>query len=388
MIKITSPEKCCGCSACMSVCPKNAISMQPDALGFLYPVVNEVDCINCGLCEKVCSFNNNYNISSNFETPIAYGAKLKNSEQLKESQSGGAFFAISEYILDNGGIVYGAGFSDYFVVSHQRATTKKERDNFRKSKYVQSDLKNTFKEVKQDLKEGKLVLFSGTACQIAGLKAYIGNLQNNLITIDIICHGVPSPYILRDYIAYQEKKHPKTSLVDFIFRDKEICGWRDPKESFLWADGKKEVFYLYADLFYQGIMLRKNCSVCHFTNLKRPGDITIGDFWGCEKSNPDFCKDNKGVSLILINTEKGKNIFNHIKNGLVVIPAKQSDYMQLNLEEPTKLHEDRNDFERDYQKKGFEYVLNKYKSKTGFPRLIQRLFAKYRRLKRKYLEAK
>lgn len=385
MIKITSPEKCCGCSACMSICPKKAISMQPDALGFLYPIVNEAECINCGLCEKVCAFNDHYDISQNLKEPIAYGAKLKDDDQISKSQSGGAFFAISEYVLNKGGVVYGAGFTEHFVVAHQRATSKKERDNFRKSKYVQSDLRNTFREAKKDLLEGKIVLFSGTACQIAGLKAYVGKLSQNLITVDIICHGVPSPYILRDYIAYQEKKHPKTNLIDFIFRDKEACGWRDPKESFLWANGQKDIFYIYADLFYQAIMLRKNCGVCYFTNLKRPGDITIGDFWGCEKNNPEFCKDDKGVSLILLNTKKGIEIFNNIKNNLLVVPAKQSDYIQLNLQHPTKLHIDRDVFELDYKQKGFEYILNRYRKKTGILRLFQRFSAKCRRLKRKYL---
>lgn len=390
MIKITSPENCCGCSACMSICPKNAISMQPDALGFLYPVVNKEKCINCGLCEKICAFNNNYDVCQNFDEPIAFGAKHKDAGQVAKSQSGGAFYTISDYVLDTGGVVYGAGFTEHFAVAHQRATTKQERDNFRKSKYVQSDLKNTFKEAKNDLQEGKEVLFSGTACQIAGLKSYIGNgsLSDHLLTIDIICHGVPSPYVLRDYIAYQEKRHKGKLLKEFTFRDKNAHGWRVPKESFLWADGSKDIYYLYSDLFYQGLMLRKCCGVCPFTNLKRPGDITIADFWGCEKNNPDFCKENKGVSLILINTEKGRNIFERVKDKLEIVHAEKKDYMQPNLQHPTGLHSDRDEFERDYQKKGFEYVLNKYRLKTGFPRFIQRCFGKYRSLKRKYLGAK
>ena len=194
MINITNPADCCGCTACASICNHDAIIMKPDALGFLYPEVDGDKCTNCGLCEKVCSFNDNYDTSLNFKDPVAYGARHKNIDEVMKSRSGAVFVALSDYILDNGGIVYGAGYTDHFRVVHKRATTKDERDEFRGSKYVQSDMNSIFRQVKNDLKNGFTVLFSGTPCQTSGLSSYVGKtLRENLILIDLVCHGVPGP---------------------------------------------------------------------------------------------------------------------------------------------------------------------------------------------------
>lgn len=232
MIKIQDPSNCCGCTACASICKHNAISMQPDTLGFLYPKVDEDKCIECGLCEKVCAFNDNYDKSLNLSQPEAYAARHKEMEEVMKSRSGAAFVAISDYVLEQGGIVYGAGYKDHFRVCHKRATTKEERDEFRGSKYVQSDLTGIFRQVKNDLKTGHTVLFSGTPCQTSGLHSYVGKkLRENLVLVDIVCHGVPSPYIWRDYITYLEKKYKDT--ISYVnFRDKEEYGWKEHKETF------------------------------------------------------------------------------------------------------------------------------------------------------------
>lgn len=237
MINKINPADCCGCTACASICVHDAISMEPDALGFLYPKVNESRCVDCGLCEKVCQFNDNYDRSLNLQQPIAYAARHKDIDEVMKSRSGAAFVAISDYIIEQGGVVYGAGYKDHFRVAHKRATTKEERNEFRGSKYVQSDLTGVFRQVKEDLKSGLTVLFSGTPCQTAGLNAYVGKkLRENLVLVDIVCHGVPGPFIWRDYIAYLEKKQGD-EIVVVNFRDKELFGWKTHKESYIFKMG-------------------------------------------------------------------------------------------------------------------------------------------------------
>ena len=224
MININNPADCCGCTACASICSHNAIEMQPDTLGFLYPVVDTNKCVNCGLCDNVCAFNDNYDKSLNLSKPIAYGARHKNMNEVATSRSGAAFIAISDYVLNSGGVVYGAGFTDHFRVVHKRAITKEQRNEFKGSKYVQSDLTGVFRKVKKDLRAGLTVLFSGTPCQTAGLTSYVGTkLRNNLFLVDIVCHGVPSPYIWRDYLNYLENQKG-AEIVHADFREKEKNG--------------------------------------------------------------------------------------------------------------------------------------------------------------------
>ena len=266
MIQIKDKLDCCGCTACASVCAHNAITMQPDVLGFLYPVVDKDKCIDCGLCEKVCAFNDCYDTSLNLPKPDAYAARHKNMHEVATSRSGAAFIAISDYVLENGGVVYGVGYTDHFRVVHKRAITKAECNEFKGSKYVQSDLRGVFRQVKKDLKEGLIVLFSGTPCQTAGLNSYIGkSLRENLILVDIVCHGVPGPYLWRDYIAYLEKKQG-SEICWVNFRDKEKFGWAAHCETFKFVKGKGRMSFTY--LFYQHIMFRPSCGKCYYTNTK------------------------------------------------------------------------------------------------------------------------
>ena len=347
-------EDCCGCTACANICPQSAIKMRPDGLGFLYPVIDEAKCIKCGLCIKVCSFNKNYDKSLNLQVPDVYAIQHKSKKEIEKSQSGAAFIVFSDYILNNDGIVYGVGYTEHFKVVHKRAKNKAERDEFRGSKYVQSDLNFILKKVKKDLKENKYVLFTGTPCQTAALRSYLLQSKVNtekLFVIDLVCHGVPSPQLWNDYLVYLERKN-KAKITKVNFRDKKF-GWASHRESFQFND-------TYTYLFYQHIMLRKSCGNCYFANLQRPSDITIGDYWGIEKIRPELRKENKGVSLVLINTEKGKKLFNEVKMNINYINTDINDCLQPNLKKPTTLHPKCEFFEKDYINYGFEYVKKRY----------------------------
>ena len=318
--------------------------MEPDTLGFKYPKVDLDKCIDCGLCEKVCAFNDNYDKSLNLKEPEIYAARHKDIHEIETSRSGAAFIAISDYILENGGIVYGVGYKDHFRVAHKRATTKEERNEFKGSKYVQSDLDGIFRQVKEDLKQGNTVLFSGTPCQTAGLNSYIGKkFRENLVLVDIVCHGVPSPYIWQDYLTYLENKY-KSKIIKVNFRDKSRIGWSGHIESFVFANKNKVELDVFKYLFGKNIMLRSSCGSCVFTNFNRPSDITIGDYWGWEKISKDFNDDNKGCSLLFINTIKGQILLNKISNNLFLLKSDKEKSVQPNLESPSVLDKKNTDF--------------------------------------------
>ena len=373
MVVISDSKDCCGCTACASVCAHDAIKMEPDSLGFLYPKVDESRCVECGLCEKVCQFNDKYDCSLNLETPIAYAARHKEMDEILKSRSGAAFVAISDYILEQGGIVYGAGYKDHFRVVHKRATTKEERDEFRCSKYVQSDLTGIFRLVREDLKNGLIVLFSGTPCQTSGLRSFLGKkLIGKLVLVDIVCHGAPSPYIWKDYLGYMEYLYNTTFDV-INFRDKEKYGWKDHKETFISNKGEFIEGGLYTQLFYKHIMFRKSCGICYFTNLKRPSDITLADFWGWENSVPDMNVDDKGISLILLNTEKGKIFFNLARQCMDVKEVDIHNCLQRTLLSPSQTHSLRDKFEKDYIKYGFDSLISKYVCPSFLRKVVNKI---------------
>lgn len=333
--------------------------MLPDALGFKYPKVNIDKCVECGLCDKVCAFNAEYDKSLNLSKPFAYAARHKNIKEIESSRSGAAFIAISDIIIEKGGIIYGAGYKDHFVVTHKRATTKTERNEFKGSKYSQSDLGSMFSSIKQDLKEGKIVLFSGTPCQTAGLNAFIGKkFRDHLFLLDIICHGVPSPIVWKDYLHYLENKY-NSKIIKVNFRDKKY-GWDSSFETFTLENGKEIKLNQYNFLFSTNIMLRRSCYNCPFSNTLRPSDITIGDFWGWEKVVPSFNNDNKGVSLILVNTIKGYNLFNLAQTKLNTIPVNLEDCLQPNLKKPTQPHSKYTQFYTDFQRLEISQIFKKF----------------------------
>lgn len=360
MIKHLASKDCCGCTACASVCPHGAITMQPDALGFLYPIINDSKCIDCGLCERVCAFNDSYDVSSNFKEPLVFAARHKNIKEVNASQSGAAFVALSDYILEQGGVVYGVGYGDHFKAIHKRAINKVQRDEFRGSKYVQSDLTGIFIQIREDLKSGLKVMFSGTPCQTAGLSSFIGKrFRENLYLMDIVCHGVPAPLVWNDYLTYLEsKENMKITRADF--RDKKLKGWRSHIESFCFND-KKIYADTYTFAFYIHLTLRHSCGNCPYTNLQRPSDISVADFWGVEKTQAaELGEDNKGCSLMLVNTEKGKVWYESVKENVYSIPVSTLDCMQPNLQAPSVLHPKRDEFEKDYINLGLVKTLKKY----------------------------
>lgn len=352
-------DDCCGCTACASSCPKKAITMKPDPLGFLYPEINNDLCIDCGKCVRVCAFNENYKTPFKLDTIQAYAGKHRDVKEVAKSQSGGAFVVLSDYILSQGGVVYGVGYKDHFRVAHKRATTKMERDEFRGSKYVQSDMTGIFPLVKQDLENGLLVMFTGTPCQVAALASYIGTgrIRENLFLMDIVCHGVPGPFVWKEYLTYLEKKEGK-KLTSVNFRDKSYKGWRSHVESFTFS---YTYTYTYTYLFYSHINLRYSCGNCPFTNLNRVSDITVSDFWGIEKSRAaSMGADNRGCSLFLVNTKKGASWFSMANKDLEFMPVSIDECMQPQLRHPSKLHPQRAQFEKDFSEKGFAYVRRKY----------------------------
>ena len=332
--------------------------MQPDALGFLYPSVDANKCVECGLCNKVCQFHSKYKRYDNFEEPLAYGLRLKDNGQLMRSQSGGAFWGIAQHIINNNGIIFGAAFSTGWKVIHQKATNVDELEKLRMSKYVQSDIRGVFKQVREYLKQGNTVLFSGTACQIAGLKAYIPQrLHKKLICVDIICHGVPSPKVWEDYIIYLENRY-NSRIIKACLRDKRF-GWHGAKETFKLENGKEIVRQTNNKLYFSGISMRESCSNCKFTNLKRVSDITVGDFWGISKDSP-YEKDKKGFSLALINSAKGMELFGNVKEKFIVEESNTTDCLQPQLQYPSKISPKHDAFVKDYNAKGFLYVAKKY----------------------------
>ncbi len=360
MPKIKTGKDCCGCTACASICPKDAIQMVSDSMGFKFPKIDVLKCVECGQCERVCAFNDDYLTPCNFETPLLYGVRQKNKDEVMKSRSGGAFPAFSDYVLGKKGVIYGAGYKGHFVVSHRRVDNVACLDELRGSKYVQSDLEGIFRQVKEDLVSGKWVLFSGTGCQTAGLSSYIPDkLKERLVLVDIVCHGVPGPNVWRDYLGYVEKK-AGNKVEEVEFRNKKIFGWKAHHESFRFVNSHIITTTAYSYLFYQHIMLRECCGNCHFTNLRRTGDLTIADFWGWEKTNKDFNKDDKGVSLVLVNTPKGQALFDAVKGKFDVIEPLLEDCMQTHLMKPTLHSPKRETFVKDYERRGIEYIMRKY----------------------------
>lgn len=311
MIHITDKRNCCGCTACVQRCPKHCIFLEEDQEGFLYPKVNIDDCINCGLCEKVCPIINKYKKTQPIETLAAIN---ENNEIRFKSSSGGIFSLLANNIIEKGGIVFGATFDEKWNVNHISVKEKNDLFQFMGSKYLQSLIKETYLEAEAYLKQGILVLFSGTLCQIAGLKHFLGKSYDNLITIDCLCHGVPSPKVWQLYL--KELLTDKIGNIKTIsFRDKKT-GWKNYSFTIQFTDGTKFTQQASKNVYMRGFLshlyLRPSCENCPSKSGRSGSDLTIADYWGVNVLNPDM-DDDKGTSLILVNTEKGKRIFEELK---------------------------------------------------------------------------
>ena len=342
MITVSENKKCCGCSACMDICPVKAINIKPDREGFLYPTVDKNKCTDCGLCEKVCPALSEPDFNPE---PDVYALQLKDSNILKKSQSGGAFWAIADIVLKNGGVVYGAAFDENLRVVHSRAETAEEAEKFHGSKYVQTDMRGIIKQVKADLETGRQVLFTGTACHISGLYRFLGKKYDNLITCDLICHGVPSPLLLEKFFEYIKAEN-KSDIKSFSF------GYYDPKDDYGWNDPREErIFFTdgtflrsskYIEMFCSKWCIRPYCHSCPFTRTDRVADFTIGDCWGAEKYTDTFDM-KKGVSVLFANSEKAKLLIPKIKDTAIIETAdiKNVKKPQHNLIKPTSPHKRR-----------------------------------------------
>ena len=370
---------CSACGACENVCPTMAIQMKEDKQGFLYPVIDDAKCINCHLCDKICK--NIKILSRNFPSKTL-ALQSKNYRLSKKSSSGGMFAQIAKYILSKKGIVFGCTMektAEGFDVKHIYIDDEKDLYKLQGSKYVQSNIKNTYKEAKQFLDKNKLVLFSGTPCQIAGLKAYLQNKNyDNLLTVDLSCTGTPSLKLFNDYIKFLEDKY-KQKIINFEFRNKEKIGWLCGNALITFENNTQKIIhnnlYAYLNLFINGGIHRHSCYNCQFTGLYRISDITIADCWGIELEYPNLLKENggifdknQGISLVLINTNKGENILEKIKEKLIIESIDVTKLKKYNgpLRYPIKIDNTSQKYLPVYEKFGYEEMDKLFKKNLGW----------------------
>ena len=333
MIEIRHNGDCCGCEACVQVCPKNCIDFSSDAQGFLYPEVNKESCIDCALCEKVCPVINKTNQSKNNPSTL-YAVKSSDDAIRQQSSSGGFFSLLADYVLAKGGVVYGAAFDDAFNVCHSRVDDIADTHKLRGSKYVQSRIGKTFRECKDDLKAGKLVLFTGTPCQISALGHFLRKDHDNLIKVEVVCHGVPSPMIYQQYLKETIIKDVEDRTITKVNFRTKLGSWKKYFFTVEYKDRGEICEYkecvtdsLYMKGFLSDIYIRPSCFECPAKNFTSGADFTIADFWGQEYTFPEF-DDDKGVSAVLANTVKAQEIFSQIS--AVVVEKPFADFIKYN----------------------------------------------------------
>lgn len=355
-------EECCACSACQQICHVDAISMKQDDEGFLYPVKNMDICVNCGNCEKVCAFAGNHKLKDPLEVKAGY---VKDISQRQRSSSGGLFYVIASDIIARGGVVVGATLTADMQIHHKIVSTLDELETLRGSKYVQSAMNDCFRIIKQLLKEGKLVYFVGTGCQVDGLKSYLRKDYDNLLTSDLICHGVPSQDLFDKHIKYLEAKY-KGKVVAYEFRNNR--SWSGC-ESVVTSDShaqKRHILptynlspFLYS--FMQGLTCRRSCYVCPYARPQRSGDITLADFWGAQQLFPTLTADY-GVSMVLVNTSKGQEVLGRLNDKVNLCDSSLAIAVanNRNLVHPTMKPLLRNSVFQILEKHGYEYVARRY----------------------------
>lgn len=374
MIKIIDKSRCCGCASCVQKCPKQCISLQRDEQGFLYPLVNLAECVDCKLCERVCPELNFFDQNKPIETLASYNYDNKVRQS---SSSGGVFMAFAETIISQNGVVFGACFNKDWDVVFESCDSIEDLKKFRGSKYVQASIGNSFRECETFLKSGKPVLFSGTSCQIAGLKHFLLKDYPNLYTIDFVCHGVPSPMVWKDYL--KTKVDNIENVTSIAFRDK-TNGWN---KFGLRISNKSEADYYgsletdpYLRVFLNDLTLRPSCFDCPARNGQSNSDITIADFWRIEEFVPTL-NDDKGISMILVRSKKG--LF--MSNGLNVF-KESVDYrfaLESNrcIEKSVNIPKDYVSFWESYSKKGIN-TLYDYSS-ISRESFIARLYKLYKK---------
>lgn len=372
-------DKCCGCTACFNSCPKNAISMVKDEKGFLYPSIDNSLCINCGICLSVCDFRKNDNSGTLLKT---VACKHKDPNERGTSTSGAAFQILVDYICSKGGVAFGCELINPRTIAHTFYDVHEQMNKFKKSKYVQSDLKNTFYECLKFLKQGRFVLFSGTGCQISGLLSYLKFKKadtTRLITCDIICHGCPSPDVWSAFVDELEERE-KSPLKEIQFRNKKF-GWHSHIETFSFENGKNVDSNKWASMFYSNVLFRESCYNCKYTKLNRNSDFTIADCWGIEKSNQLF-DDNKGVSLVLFHTKKSLSLLEHFKYFSECIDIDIKQFMQPQMSHPVEKGKHYNQFWENYSKRKNK-TIKTYFFRSSFRLFLQGIKDKVLRIVRK-----
>lgn len=377
MILLKDKSKCCGCSACAQRCPKGCIRMKEDDEGFLYPEVDASKCINCGLCERVCPLMNKNEVVA---PKSVYAASSSNDDVLMTSSSGGVFTCLADKCIDEGGVVFGVLFNEKWEPTLSFAESKEACKAFRGSKYVQAIVGDAYRQAEIFLKQGRNVLFSGTPCQIAALRQFLRKNYDNLVTVDIVCHGVPSPGVWRQYLSeFLEFNVPSDAVLTGVnFRDK-LNGWKDFGISFSYVTGDKQcTFYqkafenAYMRLFLTDVILRPSCYVCNFKNGTSGSDITLGDFWGVEKTYPDLYS-KRGVSAIVVNSVRGEQYLKSLDMHLCHV--EYNDVMQFNSAyiRSSTPHLKRESFFCERRRKFIHYLSEKYTKRSVFSRIMRRI---------------
>lgn len=314
MIQIEDKRRCCGCEACRQVCPKECIRLEHDAEGFGYPVVDQERCIECHRCEQVCPFMKQ---GEPREPRTVYAACATDEELRGASSSGGLFTLLAEETIGRGGVVFGARFDETWSVCHDYTETLEGLAPFRGSKYLQSRIGDSYRQAEHFLKEGRPVLFSGTPCQIKGLTYYLGHNYDNLATVDVVCHGVPSPMVWQRYLTTTLRAQPDEVAV-ITFRDKSVSGWRryDFVAQMATSTGGGSVRQFYGDNIYMrgflhDLYLRPSCHACMAKGGRSQSDLTLGDYWGVERTCPDLERaldGDRGTSVVLVHSERGATL--------------------------------------------------------------------------------
>lgn len=330
MIKIIEKKDCCGCYACYNVCPQNCIEFKKDNEGFLYPVVDETKCVNCDLCTKVCPIENKKETINDLH--LAFACNNCNLSVRLNSSSGGVFFSLAKYVIESDGVVYGASFDKNINLIVTRVENEHEISPLMGAKYVQAEVGKIYQSIKVDLISGKLVMFVGTSCQIAGLNNFLrGQTYENLIMVDFVCHGVPSPGVWQSFLKYREKKM-RSKMVKAEFRNKSVS-WRQYCAVFSYQNGKQEKIHRsdnpYQQSFLKNYILRPSCYDCKFKGTERISDMTIGDFWTIKQYVKEL-DDKKGTSLVLIHSQKGMDIFDIIKRNMQFVKVNHDDVVLSN----------------------------------------------------------
>lgn len=382
MIEIKNKVNCCGCHACYSICPVKAIKMERDEKGFEYPVVDKEKCINCGLCEKACPIINNKNSDKTKKDIKAYACMNKDLQTRMKSSSGGIFTLIAEDILSLNGVVFGASFNENFEVVHSYIEKKEDIYKFQGSKYVQSKIGDTYKKAKEFLESDRYVLFTGTPCQIEGLYQYLQKDYDKLYTQDLICHGVPSPKVWNKYLEEKNEKY-KGNPKEISFREKEKSGWQNfgmkiEYQNDIYLSKHSEDVYMKA--FLRDICLRDSCYNCNFKKKVRNSDITLADFWGIGNIDKEL-NDDKGTSLVIINSKDGQDLFEKVKENLIykVVDFEEAIKYNPNMTKSAKIQNKRKSFFNNLEDNDLKNLVKKYTKKKASKR-IRRILGKVKRV--------